>query len=109
MGDEDQMQHLRDMERRIRASVFWQNKPEGAEEAVKRLYRTGAGDCDGADWPPDASPEEISVRLKAELTEARQFEGCGRPIRNWRSQPTGSASTSRTSTAGDPAFSLGDG
>jgi hypothetical protein len=74
MRDEDQMQYLRGMERRIRASVFWQNKPEGAEEAVKRLYRTGAGDCGGADWPPDASPDEISVRLKAELTQERQFE-----------------------------------
>jgi hypothetical protein len=74
LRDEDAMRVLRDTERRIRASVFWQYKPEGAEEAVKRLYRTGAGDCGGSDWPPDASPEEISLRLKAELTEARQFE-----------------------------------
>jgi hypothetical protein len=107
MRDEDQMQYLGDMERRIRASEFWRGKPKGAEAAIKRLYRTGAGDCGGADWRPDASPDAISVRLKAELAEERPFEamwstGIGEVNR------LAAPSTSRTNTAGDPAFSLGE-
>ena len=43
----DRMQSLKRQEKAIRESEFWRGKPEGAEEAVKRLYLTGAGDCGG--------------------------------------------------------------
>lgn len=75
------MLYLRDMERLIRASEFWRDKPKGAEAAIRRLYLTGAGDCGGSDWPYDASQANVNVRIAIERERKRQFDAL------WRSEP----------------------
>lgn len=74
MRTEVQLRCLRDMERCIRESEFWRDKPKGAEAAIRRLYLTGAGDCGGGSHlPPDAPQDEIDPGIAAGRTRERKF------------------------------------
>ncbi|MCO5083957.1 MAG: hypothetical protein M9955_20155 [Rhizobiaceae bacterium] len=72
--DADTMRRLHRDEEAIREGEFWRSKPEDIEAAVKRLWRTGAFDTGGADWPADAPDAEIKARLAEELDQCIRFD-----------------------------------
>lgn len=49
LRDENQVRHLRAMERTIRAGYFLRHGADDPDDAVKRLYRTGNSGGEGSD------------------------------------------------------------